>query len=91
MKTLLDDLKTQVSNDFCKVRRTMERNSPSMHFRSRGREQREEPSVVETVNSPMIAALESNPKSLNVLRQKYTIGIGGRKAAKDFTAEERGK
>jgi len=36
------------------------------------------------------ATLCENPKSLYILWQEYQFGIGGRKAAKDFTAEERG-
>jgi hypothetical protein len=37
------------------------------------------------------AALPPNPRSLHVLWQEYEFGIGGRKSAKWFTTEERGR
>jgi hypothetical protein len=37
-----------------------------------------------------IAVLSSHPRNLYDLWTEYSFGIGGRKAAKDFTAEERG-
>ena len=40
---------------------------------------------------PFVATLSKNPKTLYVLWQEYQFGVGGRKAAKLFTAEERGK
>ena len=43
----------------------------------------------ETVNN--LATLSNNPKSLHELWNEYEIGIGNRKAAKDFTRRERGK
>ena len=37
------------------------------------------------------ARLSPNPRNLHALWQEYEFGLGGRKAAKDFTAEERGQ
>ena len=37
------------------------------------------------------ATLSPCPKSLHILWMEYLHGIGGRKPAKDFTSEERGK
>lgn len=38
-----------------------------------------------------VATLSPNPKNLFILWQEYEIGLGGRKAAKLFTREERGR
>lgn len=37
------------------------------------------------------ATLSPHPRSIHTLWQEYEFGIGGRKAAKDFTAAERGR
>jgi hypothetical protein len=37
------------------------------------------------------ARLSPNPRNLHTLWQEYEFGFGGRKPAKDFTAEERGR
>jgi hypothetical protein len=42
-------------------------------------------------NGGAAAALSPTPRSLYVLWQEYTVGIGGRKAAREFNAEERGR
>eukprot|EP00957_Ditylum_brightwellii_P061902 4697549-Ditylum_brightwellii.AAC.1 len=38
-----------------------------------------------------VAILSKCPRDLHVLRNKYEFGIGGRKAAKNFSSGERGK
>ena len=38
-----------------------------------------------------LATLSKNPKCLHTLWREYEDGLGGRKAAKHFTAQERGK
>ena len=40
---------------------------------------------------PQQVSLSSNPRSLFDLWDEYTIGLGGRKAAKNYTPSERGK
>ena len=37
------------------------------------------------------ATLHPGPRTLQMLWQEYTTGIGGRKPAKDFTSQERGQ
>ena len=39
---------------------------------------------------PFTSTLMKNPKTLHVLWQEYGFGVGGRKAARDFLAKERG-
>ena len=48
--------------------------------------------VIEDTNeaAPM-ATLSPHPRSVHTLWQEYEFGIGGRKAAKHFTAAERGR
>ena len=38
-----------------------------------------------------LAVLSANPRTLHVLWQEYNVGIGGRKPARLFTAQERGR
>ena len=37
------------------------------------------------------ATLSTTPRTLHALWNEYEFGLGGRKAAKDFTAQERGR
>jgi hypothetical protein len=45
----------------------------------------------DTTEVAPMATLSPHPRSIHTLWQEYEFGIGGRKAAKDFTAAERGK
>ena len=40
---------------------------------------------------PQQVSLSSNPKTIYDLWDEYTIGLGGRKPAKEYTPRERGK
>jgi hypothetical protein len=42
-------------------------------------------------NGNFAATISPTPRTLHELWQEYEFGIGGRKAAKDFTAQERGR
>jgi hypothetical protein len=45
----------------------------------------------EVFRRQQLAVLSPHPRNLHELWAEYNFGIGGRKAAKEFTAEERGK
>ena len=45
----------------------------------------------EGVEDTRVATLSTHPKSLSALWQEYEFGIAGRKPAREFTAEERGR
>jgi hypothetical protein len=49
------------------------------------------PAADGNINNPNNASLSHTPRSLFELWTKWTVGIGGRKPAKDFTAAEHGR
>ena len=56
-----------------------------------GAAQQHQPHPAEPHIASPSATLSRVPRTLHLLWTEYEVGIGGRKAAKDFTAHERGK
>jgi regulator of replication initiation timing len=85
VKTELGETRMEARHEFQLNREFLRRTAIQPAFR-RNNNTEEHPPVQGSV-----ATLSPNPKNLFILWQEYEIGLGGRKAAKLFTREERGR
>ena len=98
VKISLDERFNVVEKELKNIRHYVKRNEP-FHAMVRNsnscnsnpvKTECSEDSEVSDYNLPP-ATISSTPKTLHDLWDEYQVGIGGRKAAKDFTFHERGK
>jgi len=97
IETRISDQSASFGHELGLVRQSINRLQPAMHYRFHDRSQQRSVNVVanqQQAEAPTVitlAQLQRNPKTLHALWQEYNVGVGGMKAAKDFTEKERGK